>query len=202
MKYLITDSEYTTWVGALESGWAEPWQHREIFQLGAILTDENFREIESLVLVIRPKINPVLSDFAQRLTNTSQSQIDSEGIPFPEALHSLCHFAHKASAIICMSGDSGVIRENCKIHGIDFPFEHDFHRLRPFLERQGVDLSNRSSGDLHQLTPTPLIGHTHDALHDCRSMAMWLQHAKEQNVFINVSELPTEIPSKDPRTAK
>jgi hypothetical protein len=55
--YLLTDSEYTTWPGALESGWAEPWQHREIFQMGAILTDDAFNEIDSLIQLVRPTLN-------------------------------------------------------------------------------------------------------------------------------------------------
>ena len=200
MNYLLTDSEYTTWEGALESGWAAPGQHREIFQLAALLTDADFHEIDSIVVLVKPKVNPILSEFAQRLTNVSQMQIEQHGVTFPEALKQLELIASRASATICMSGDSGVLRENCRIHGIPFPFEHDFHRLRPFLEQQKIDLSKCSSGELHKLTPTPLEGHTHDALHDCRSMAAWLRHAKVRSVFLSVSDLPTEIPKVDPRS--
>jgi inhibitor of KinA sporulation pathway (predicted exonuclease) len=200
MKYLVTDTEYTTWEGALESGWAGPGQHREIFQLGAVLTDSAFREIESVVILVRPKINPMLSDFAQRLTGVSQIQLEQYGISFPEALQKFAVLAAKASSIICMSGDSGVFRENCQLNQVAFPFAQDFHQLRPLLERQRVDLTQFSSGDLHKLTPTPLTGQTHDALHDCRSMATWLHHAKAQGIFVSVSDLPTEIPRGDPRS--
>ena len=200
MNYLITDSEYTTWKGALESGWAEPWQHREIFQMAALLTDADFNELDSIVVFVKPKVNPILSDFAQQLTNVSQMQIEQHGVSFPEALKQLQVLASRATATICMNLDSGVFRENCEIHKIPFPFAHDFHRLRPFLEQQKIDLSQCSSGELHKLTPTPLEGHTHDALHDCRSMATWLRHAKARAVFLSISDLPTEIPSVDPRS--
>ena len=200
MNYVLTDSEYTTWPGALESGWAEPWQHREIFQLAVLLTDADFNEIDSLVVLVKPKINSNLSELAQRLTNISQMQIEQHGVSFPEAVKQFELLASRATATICMNGDSGVFRENCRINNIPFPFEQDFNRLRPFLERQKVDLSKCSSGELHKLTPTPLEGHTHDALHDCRSMATWLRHAKAQSVFLSVADLPTEIPSVDPRS--
>jgi hypothetical protein len=142
----------------------------------------------------------MLSDFAQRLTGVSQIQLEQYGIPFPEALQKFAVLAAKASSIICMSGDSGVFRENCQLNQVAFPFAQDFHQLRPLLERQRVDLTQFSSGDLHKLTPTPLTGQTHDALHDCRSMATWLHHAKAQGIFVSVSDLPTEIPRGDPRS--
>lgn len=186
MPYLITDSEYTTWPGALESGWAKSWQHREIFQMGAVLTDDEFNEIDSLSLFVKPNINPELSEFVQTLTNVTQLQIEQEGLNFAEALGQFVEFSKPASAIICMSGDSGVFRENCKINKIVFPFEENFHRLRTFLEKIGIDLSDISSGDLHKLTPVPLVGHTHDALHDCRSMAAWLKDSFEQGDFAAV----------------
>ena len=105
-----------------------------------------------------------------------------------------------SGGVICMSGDSGVIRENCALYNIEFPFEQDFYRLRPFLEKQGVDVTQYSSRDLYKLTQTVLSGHTHDALHDCRNMAAWLADAKKQKVFTNISDLTTEVPKVDPRS--
>jgi inhibitor of KinA sporulation pathway (predicted exonuclease) len=190
--YLLTDSEYTTWPGALESGWAEPWQHREIFQMGAVLVDDAFNEIDSLIQLVRPTLNPQLSELAQSLTNVTQLQIEQDGVSFAEALERFVEFSRAASAIICMNRDSGVFRENCDINQLAFPFREDFHRLRPFLVAQGIDLDNISSGELHKLTSTPIVGHTHDALHDCRSMAVWLKHSREQGIFVSVSDLPID----------
>ena len=198
--FLITDSEYTTWPGALESNWGLEWQHREIFQMGLILVDSNFKEIESCVQIVKPKINPQLSELSIELSGVTQDKIDSEGISFQKALSRFLTYSHRAESTICMNADCGVFRENCAIHSLLIPFKKDFHRLRPFLEKTGVDLSNTSSGDLHKLTPNPLKGRTHDALHDCRSMATYLAYEKEMGRFHSVSSLPTDIPLLDPRS--
>jgi inhibitor of KinA sporulation pathway (predicted exonuclease) len=202
MSYIITDTEYTTWPGALESGWAERWQHREIFQLGAIKTNDRFDVLASLLVYVVPSINSELSQLSQQLTGVSQLQLIEFGTTFPDALTRFVNFAGANPRIICMNGDSAVFRENCEINGIPFPFERDFHRLRPLLEQRGIDLSDNSSGDLHRLTPTPIIGHTHDALHDCRSMSVWLKHACEQGIFASLDQLPVEVPKIDPRSRK
>lgn len=198
MYSVIIDTEYTTWPGALESGWAEPWQHREIVQIGAILVDADFREISALDLMVRPIINRYVSKLFTEITGIHQSQVDT-GVRFQEALRIVRQFGADWSVIV-MNADEAVFRENCHINGLEYPYGASWHRLRPFLESRGVDLTARSSGDLHLLTDTPLIGHTHNALHDVRSMACWLAWAKRQMTFTDLSQLPTGAPDKDPRS--
>lgn len=198
MYSVIVDTEYTTWPGALESGWAEPWQHREIVQIAAILVDADFREISTIDLTVRPRHNSIVSPLFTELTGIRQTEVDS-GMPFWRGLRFLVQFSGPWP-IICMNADEAVFRENCRLNGGAFPYETSWHRLRPFLESRCVDLSSRSSGDLHLLTDRPLIGHTHDAQHDVRSMASWLAWAKRRQVFQNLSQLPTGAPDKDPRS--
>ena len=179
---IIVDTEYTTWEGALESGWALPSQHREIVQIAAIKVDENFNEIASFDVLVIPKINPTLSDLFIELTGITQQMVTSNGLPMPDRLPQFVEFCG-THPVICMNADEAVFRENCQINDVAFPWNDSWndswHRLRPFLEQQGVDPTSVSSGDLHRLTSKPLTGHTHNALHDVRSMARWLQQAKE-----------------------
>jgi inhibitor of KinA sporulation pathway (predicted exonuclease) len=193
-EMIIVDTEYTTWPGALESGWAEPWQHREIVQMAAIRVDDRYRETEAFDQLVIPTINSRLSPLFISLTGIEQERVDSEGVSFSEALNDFLNFVD-GHPVICMNGDEAVMRENCQLNGIDFPFNNSWHRLRPYLELIGVDVQNLSSGDLHNLTPRPLIGHTHNALHDVRSMARWLEHA---DILVDV--LPTGAPTFDPRS--
>lgn len=203
MAAIIVDTEYTTWPGALESGWSSPGQHREIVQIAAIQVDSEFREIRSLDLLVRPGINPVLSDLFVELTGIGQKEVDRDGLRFEEALERFYGFAWRGSLpVVCMNADEAVFRENCGLAGIEFPFERSWHRLRPFLEASGVDLSTRSSGDLHLLTPTPLVGHTHNALHDVRSMAAWIRHARGSILSEGLEQLSTGAPDRDPRSMK
>lgn len=202
--YILTDSEYTTWDGALESDWGEPWMEKEIFQTAAIKVDQDFNEVAAFNVLTLPKLNPLLSDLSISLTGISQERLDSEGLQFPETYKRYLEFCDNASLpIICMSGDEKVVRRNLEIHDLKNEFNNGFHRLMPFVQEQGVDLKalGYSSGDLHKLTRYPLEGMTHDALHDVRSMASWLRQAKEDGVFISVSQLTTQMPTRDHRAS-
>lgn len=194
----IVDTEYTTWPGALEGGWSESGQHREIVQIAAIVVDADWREIRSLDLLVRPTHNPDLSDLFVGLTAISRRDVDERGLSFPNALARFFDFVGDED-LVCMNGDGGVFAENCRLNEVAEP-KRRWHRLRPFLEEQGVDVRRMSSGDLHTLTPHPLVGHVHNALHDVRSMAAWMAHAKERGVLNDVRQLPTDVPLVDPRS--
>lgn len=197
MTFIIVDTEYTTWPGALEGNWSAPGQHREIVQIGAIRVDSDFRETDAFDVLVRPNINPVLSNIFVELTGITQEDVDFRGMPFETAFGEFLAFAD--APIICMNGDGGVFRENCSLNGISIPTPFTFHRLRPFIESLDIDLGKTSSGELHTLTPTPILGHTHNALHDVRSMAVWLHHAWRRRIF-DIDHLPTDIPTIDPRS--
>jgi inhibitor of KinA sporulation pathway (predicted exonuclease) len=132
MPFVITDSEYTTWPGALENGWSAPGQHREIFQLAALLVDDDFNERRSFLQYVLPKINRELSPLAQQLTGVSQLELEQRGISFSRAFERFTEFVGR-TPIICMNRDSAVVWENCEINELPFPFASDYHRLRPFL---------------------------------------------------------------------
>lgn len=196
---VILDTEYTTWPGALESGWKGKGQHREIVQIAAVRLDQDLREVAHFDCLVVPRINPILSDLFVELTGIDQRELDAKGTSFTLALLKLVSFAEGCD-IVCMNGDGKVMLDNCDIHGIAYPFARQFHRLRPLLMSDGVDLTSHSSGDLHTLTPTPIKGRTHDALHDVRSMAAWLADARRRGVFRDVEQLPTDLPLRDPRS--
>ena len=202
--YIITDSEYTTWPGALESDWGEPWMEKEIFQTAAIRVDENFNEVAAFDVLTIPKLNSKLSVLSIELTGITQERLDREGVTYPETYNRYVEFCDDAYLpVICMSGDEKVVKQNLEIHGLKHVFNNGFHRLMPFVLEQGTDLKGLkySSGDLHKLTRYPLKGMTHDALHDVRSMASWLKQAKEDGIFQSLSQLTTKIPTRDHRAA-
>ena len=203
MSFVIVDTEYTTWPGALESGWSLQGQHREVVQIAAIKVDGGFKEAAAFDVLVVPTFNPILSDLFIKLTGITQKMVDDAGRPFVERQSEFFDFCDGGNIpIICMNADEAVFRENCRLNKIDFPFVSSWHRLRPHLEQQGIDLTGMSSGDLHKLTPEPLsLGHTHYALHDVRSMGRWLQYAKTANAF-SVNQLPAGAPDFDPRSRK
>ncbi len=197
---IVVDTEYTTWPGALENGWSAPGQHREVVQIAALRVDENFVVQDRFNILVRPRVNPVLSDLFIKLTTLTQEQVDRDGVAFPDALQAFSDFCRQYK-IICMNADEAVFRENCRLNDVAFSFPASWHRLRPFLEKNDVDVKTHASGDLHKLTPAPLAtGHTHLASHDVESMACWLAHAKKTGVLKTLSDLPTGAPTQDPRS--
>ena len=197
--FIILDFEYTTWPGALESNWSQEGQYREVVQMTGLRFDDDFNEIGGRDILVKPVFNPELSPLFIELTGITQEIVDGYGIPFADALKLFSMFIRPETSVICMNGDEGVMRENCALHDVEYPFG-SWYRLRPFLEACGVTMAGLSSGDLHKLTVAPLTGHTHNALHDVRSMAHWLKDAKARGVFESVHQLGTGIPERDPRS--
>jgi inhibitor of KinA sporulation pathway (predicted exonuclease) len=189
---------------ALESDWSLPSQEKEIFQLAAIRVSlKDFAEVGSFERLVIPILNPVLSDLAVELTGITRERLGKEGVSFQQALGSFYDFTEQGSLpVICMNGDSAVFRKNCAISGITFPFVNNFHRLRPFVEAAGIDMRLNSSGTLHALTDTPLEGHVHNALHDTRSMALFLGYMQRQGLFTGLAQLPNALPGRDPRAVQ
>ena len=201
MSIVITDTEYTTWPGALERGWTGPGEHREIVQIAAIRVDDAFAETAALDLLAVPLFNPQLSPLFTELTGISQDDVSGRGLPFPEALSRFAAFCG-AGPVVCMNADEAVFRENCSLWNLPPPPGGSWHRLRPFLELHGVDTARYSSGELHSLTAHPLQGHVHNALHDVRSMSRWLLHAQVRGIYKGIRDLPTGAPSWDPRSGR
>lgn len=200
MAHVIVDTEYTTWEDALRTGWGGAGQHREIVQIAAVRVDDDFKEIASFDVIVKPSVNTQVSAFFTGLTGITQARIDAEGTDFADAMMAFFQFTGDgAESVICMNADEMVMRENCRLNGRAFPFRYAFHRLRPFIESLGIETRGLSSGDLHALTPHPLAGHAHNALHDVRSMATWLAHEKSTGSLNSLAQLPSVPPETDPR---
>lgn len=178
----IFDLEWTSWEGSKARAWSGPNEHREIFQIGAIRLSKKFEEIDHLSLLIRPKINPNLSEYAKSLTGISQEDIDKYGIDSKNGLEKLSKFLGNTLSL-CMGSDIVSIEETCLINNIPNPINQKIKALSPWLKSVGIDTSKTTSGMLHFLTDTPLSGKTHNALHDVRSIAHWLKHVKITEQF-------------------
>ncbi len=176
---IMLDTEYTVWEGAKESGWALPNQHREIVQIAAIKFDPTTgSEISAFDVIVKPKYNGNLSKLFIDLTTITQETVDQKGIPFQFALKRFYEFSNSGETpVVCYNADEDVFRENCELHGIQFPFLKKWKKIRPILHDLGINTNINSSGTLHTLTDHPLDGgHVHYALHDVRSMGRFIEY--------------------------
>ena len=116
MKYIIVDLEATCWKKR------EKGQKNEIIEIGAVAIDESGNELGEFAEFIKPKLNPVLSDFCKELTSISQSEIDAAQ-SFPEVLKSFQDWIEMESPayFLCSWGfyDKSQFEKDCKLHGLD-----------------------------------------------------------------------------------
>jgi inhibitor of KinA sporulation pathway (predicted exonuclease) len=170
VHYVVYDLEYTAWPGSWERGWSAPGEHREIVQIGAVRVDAAFGELDSLCLLVRPRINPGLSEYFTALTGIAQADIDRLGLDFPEALAMLRAFAEPDLTLVSNGVDAEIIQENCRLCGIDSPFAGrtlDVHG--ELLAASGR--ARLVSADLPELFGLGDCGRCHDALADARAVA-------------------------------
>ncbi len=59
--------------------------HAEIIEIGAVATGQNLQEIGKFSAVIRPVLEPVLSDYCKELTGLNQTDVEN-GIEFNRAI--------------------------------------------------------------------------------------------------------------------
>lgn len=173
MRLVVFDLEFTTWEGALARGWDGPGEHREIVQIGAVRLDAAFNETASLNILVRPRINPVLSNYFIELTGLSQEVVDRHGIGIHHALDQLRAFATDEAVLISNGGDDGILAENCNL--FDLPhFPNRFLDVRPRITAARGASKALTSGELLAAMGLQPTGPAHDALADARAVATTL----------------------------
>ena len=170
----IIDLEYTAWEGSAERVWAEPWEWREIIQIGMVLTDgKNFSTNRGVETLVRPVRNQDLSNYFVSLTGITQNRIDKEAVSFREALDAIVPLGAEADSIIFNGYDGQVLKENCAFNCIAEPWGDSLmFNFRPLLSASlGFDQDELTSSDLPKLAGINFEGQSHSALHDCRAIA-------------------------------
>lgn len=173
---VVLDLEWTAWEGSWERRWSGPGEHREIVQIGAVMLDGRnvLGERESFDLLVRPRRNPVLSDYFVTLTGITQAHLDAEGMDFAEAIERFSAFLGPRPGPVLSAGyDGRVLEENCRLCGLPFTLDLGlFFSITPmFLGALGVDEKTFMSSQLPELLGFPRPGRAHDAVGDARCIA-------------------------------
>ena len=182
MQLIIFDTEFTAWEGSQQRDWSEPWEHRELIQLAAVKVDIdgqlNVEITQSFNELIKPVLNPRLSDYIVKLTGINQSILDDMGIDFGSALSSFHQFCEQGS-IPCYAwgSDGNILIENCGLYGIAAPeFPLGLHNLNQMIKQKGFEEARLASGELASYLGFELKGQIHNALYDVRSVVLALQY--------------------------
>lgn len=178
----LFDIECTTWKGAATRNWSRPGEHREIVQLGAAIVEtKSFTELEHFDHLVKPTINPKLSDYFIDLTGITQEQVDNEGVEFLTFLSSFYEWCGDRE-LYCFDSrvdgsrlfDLDVLQENCALLDVTFPFEVDrFHNVNLFFYEHGYEV--KQSGSAPEALGIKLQARPHNAINDVRGLIIGLE---------------------------
>tara|TARA_R110000868_G_scaffold91742_1_gene254201 strand:- start:12160 stop:12750 length:591 start_codon:yes stop_codon:yes gene_type:complete len=183
-KFVLYDTEFTSWEGFLEQKFQAPGRYREIIQIGAVKLDagvgSDLNEVESFCCLVRPKINSDLSDYIQDLTGISQKNLDQNAVTFAQALDSFVAFIGDDTDMLLSFGRDGeVIVENCDINGVDHPAVlPPEENLRQYMLKIGLLEDYVFSADLPTVFGIDVDFTSHDALGDARAVASVVRHLR------------------------
>ncbi len=115
MKYIIVDLEATCWEKRGE-------RKNEIIEIGAVCIDDNKTITDEFDIIVKPLLNPELSEFCMQLTTITQEMINTAP-EFPEALEAFKKWLTDLNDqyILCSWGhyDRVQFKNDCNLHGLD-----------------------------------------------------------------------------------
>ena len=178
-QFILFDTEFTAWEGSKERGWTGPNEYKEIVQIGAIKVEtKTLAELDSFQILVKPKINPVLSDYFINLTGINQDEVDKEGVDFSTAVAGFKEWCQNLP-LYCFGSDARILEENCKLLSISFPFlPTQFNNIKDFFKSYGVPADNYYSSTIVEFFNVAPSRQGHDSLNDVRTL---LDALKELN---------------------
>ena len=157
----------------------------EIIQIGAVMLDENYKQISSFSVNVKPQFNEHITKKVVKLTGITDADIENAPY-FEEALHMLISWIGADNNVRVYSwsfSDLDQLEDECYLKNIEFPscFENwvDFQRVFGELihYNQQMSLKNAVAAVGTRLVPT------HSALSDALATAELLALAADREKF-------------------
>ncbi len=173
---VVLDMEWTAWEGSRARRWGAPDEYREVVQIGAVKLDggDALGERDSFDLLVRPRRNPVLSDYFIDLTGIAQERLDAEGVDLADAFAQFSDFLGPRPALVLSAGyDGWALEQNCRLCSVPFTLDLGcFFSITPmFVAALGVEERDFMSSQLPELLGFERPGRAHDAVGDARCIA-------------------------------
>lgn len=166
---VIFDAEYTTWEGAMERNWSGPGEHRETIQIGAVRIQGAMVQTGQFSCIVRPTINPILSEYCTEVTGITQEMVD-KGLDYADAL--ACFASWSADfPLYSWGSDLSVMKLNADLVKIRFPIDMErSHDVRDVFRKNGIDTSGYMSSTIPRAFGEESPYRAHDGLNDARSI--------------------------------
>jgi inhibitor of KinA sporulation pathway (predicted exonuclease) len=122
-------------------------------------------------MLVKPRVNPILSDYLVALTGIDNKQLAARGVDFITAYRAFLDFT-AASHAWAHGRDDLILAGNLKLYG----WEHalplpSYSNAVPWFAAQGVDLKGKRACDVAEAAGAVFEGRKHDALADARGVA-------------------------------
>src|ERR1700744_3488979 len=172
----VFDLEFTAWECSMARHWLSPGEFKEVVQIGAVRLDaDSFHILDEFNLLVRPRINTLLSPYFQKLTGITNEVVAEQGVDLADAYARFVAFVGN-DPIAAFGHDEKVLEDNLRLYGIwgakALPV---FHDLRGWFAAQGIDPRGLHSCDIGPILGIPFQGQTHNALDDARSIAQGME---------------------------
>lgn len=183
MSAIVYDLEYTTWDGAMARQWSGPGEYREIVQIGAVRLDDQWQEADAMEVLVRPRLNPMLSDYFIALTGIGQTELDRCGMDFATALERMASFAGTDTLLYANGNDAEVVRENCRLLAVPEAIAPNRFRNVRALIGSMAGKGEIDSCDLAAAFGLKQEGRGHTGLADARAIAAALRLARQRGLL-------------------
>ena len=156
--------------------WLAPGEFKEVVQIGAVKLDvESFAVLDEFEILVRPRINRVLSHYLVQLTGITNEALAARGVDFADAYRKFVAFA-QGGHIIAFGRDDRVLANNLRLCGIaDAPPIPLYANAIPWLLENGIDARGFHACHVARLCGAEFSGRAHDALEDSRSVALGVE---------------------------
>lgn len=180
----LIDTEYTADESSRKTNWRN--QHKEIIQIGIVAIGRDLSILESARMYVRPKLNPVLSDYIKTLTGIKQSDVN--GAPHLADAWKRVRAYCANRTLYVFGGDAAVIADNFMLNREEVPPEiARMHDVRSFIRARCVVAGIK---DAHEYTSGTLCqafgikgDRPHDALNDMKNLRLVLLELRKRGLL-------------------
>ena len=176
MNYIVLDMEWNQpWPGSPSAKKVLPVQIRgEIIQIGAVRITEDQKVADEFQVMIRPKFYRHLNRRVSKLTGIKESQLKTEGVPFPEAMQAFRSWCGEDIIFLTWGFDDiSILRENLQLFGLSTEWTGKWYNAQMIFNAQ-TDGSNaqkalKTALEIFEIEPSRPA---HDALGDAYHTAL------------------------------
>lgn len=168
MQLVFYDTEYTAWHGSRARGWSGVNEYQEIIQIGAVKLNKKLHIERQFDILIKPHINPKLSEYIINLTGITQHEIDRRGVGLVDAieqLHNFCGY-NIDTILVSNGGDDLIIKKNLELLGQKINADNiRYYDIQPLLKK--IYKVNKHISIEQAAKKNGISAQFHSAISDC-----------------------------------